>query len=182
MQRIRRSALAATSLVAIVLAVGAGVTWASNVHFKGSPTFKDNGLTLTSSGTLVGLGNGDVTANLTARGNPTAVCTNPSGKQQPAGQNPAEVTTTGSESIPSGEIKNGTTPFSVTTAPPQSPIPGAPGCPSSNWTETITDVAFTSATLTVEQGGVTVLTVNCTFSSPTTDGAVSTRDVSCTSS
>jgi hypothetical protein len=182
MQRITRSALVATALVATVLAVGAAVAWASNVHFKGSPTFRDNGLTLTSSGTLVGLGNGDVTANLTATGNPTAVCTNPSGKQQPPGQNPAEVTTSGSQSIPSSQVKNGTTPFSVTTAPPQSPVPGAPGCPSSNWTETITDVAFTSAHLTFDQGGSTVLTADCTFSSPTTNGRVPAGNVSCTTS
>lgn len=44
-------------------------------------------------------------------------------------------------------------------------------------------MAFTSATITVEQPpGTTVLTVTCTFASPTTDGAVSARDVSCTSS
>jgi len=35
--------------------------------------------------------------------------------------------------------------------PKTSPIPGAPGCPNTNWTETITDLRFTLALLEVEQ-------------------------------
>jgi hypothetical protein len=160
---------------------------AANVHLKGgNPTFTDNGLTLTASGALAGLGNGDVFVGLSATGNPTAVCTNPSGKQQPPGRNPASVTTSGGEAIPASELKNGTTPFNVTTSPPTSPIPSGSSdfsCPGANWTETITDVAFTSATITVEQPpGTTVLTVTCTFSSPTSNGTVPSGNVSCTSS
>jgi hypothetical protein len=67
----------------------------------------------------------------------------------------------------------------VTTNEPVTPVPGAPGCPNPNWSEDITDLAFTSATITVQQPTV-VLTVVCTFASPTKDGAVPARDVSCT--
>ena len=88
----------------------------------------------------------------------------------------------GSQAIPASEIKNGTTPFSVTTQPPVTPIAGAPDCPSISWTEDITDLAFTSATITVEQPpGTLVLTVNCTFGTTTANGAVPGSNVSCTS-
>jgi hypothetical protein len=49
------------------------------------------------------------------------------------------------------EVKNGTTPFLVETVPSVSPITGAPGCPNPNWTETIDDPSFASATITIEQ-------------------------------
>jgi hypothetical protein len=139
--------------------LGTGLAQASNVHFKskGQPSFRDTGLTLRATGALTGLGNADVRVILEAVGQPIATCTNPSGANQPAGHNPAEVEVTGVQTIPADAIKNGNVSFSVSTAAPPTPVPGAPDCPNSNWTETIVDVVFTSATLTVEQPAGTVV-------------------------
>jgi hypothetical protein len=171
-------------IVALILLTVVGAS-AQNVHLKGGaraqPAFMDLGLSLNAAGSLAGLGNGDVLVTITAQANVTSTCTNQGGNQAP-GQNPAPITVTGSEAIPADEIKNGTTPFDVTTVAPPSSIAGAPDCPNTNWTETITDLLFTSATITVEQpAGNLVLTVSCTFSEPTLNGAVPRANVTCTS-
>ena len=141
------------------------VAGAASVHFKkGSPVFTDQGLSLSASGALAGLGNGDVVITVTATGQPVAICTNPAGATQPPGQNPAEVTLTGVEAIPGSDIKNGTLNFDVSSGSPTTPIPSAPGCPNPKWTEDITDVIFAghSATITVYQPCTdTTLPIDC---------------------
>ena len=178
----------AFGVIGILLTTGvaAGVAMATSVHLKGGqraePAFNDGGLTLQASGALAGLGFGDVLIRLSAQADVTSTCTNQGGNAAP-GQNPAPTTVLGGVAIPADEIKNGNLPFTVVTVPPTTPIPGAPGCPNSNWTETIDDLSFRSAIIAVEQpAGTVVLTVTCAFNPPTLDGPVPGGGVSCTSS
>jgi hypothetical protein len=174
-----RRLLIAVSTTALLVFFTAGSALAASPHVKSGPSFTDNGLTLSATVTYAGLGNFDTTQTLTATGNPTATCTNPAGATQPPGQNPASVTLTGATSVPAGDIKNGNVTLKTTTSAPTSPIPGAPGCPNTKWTETITDVAFTSATIQLSQQGIVVVTVTCTFNPPTSNGAVSSSGFTC---
>jgi hypothetical protein len=180
-------------MVLVAAAAFPAATLAQNPHLKGrNPVlFVDNGLTLTATVTYAGLGNFDTLQNLSATANPTATCTNPAGATQPPGQNPAEVNVTGSTAVPAGDIKNGNVTIATTTNAPVTPIPGAPDCPNPQWTENITDMAFTSATITLFQDsnengifdpGELVLTVSCTFSSPTSNGPVPSSGFTCTAS
>jgi hypothetical protein len=130
-----------------VVGITASAAIASSVHLKGGknaePAFNDGGLTLNAAGELSGLGNGDVLVTLAATADVNATCTN-EGQHQAPGQNPAPISVTGSQAIPEGEIKNGNTPFNVTTLAPAPLIPGAPDCPNPNWEEEITDLSFTN--------------------------------------
>lgn len=148
-------------------------------------SFTDLGTTLFASGIVSGLpSNHDkVVIKLIVIGKATATCTNPGGNQPP-GQNPVvfPVTLTGSTTVPAHEIRSGKISFKVTTSAPRSPVPGAPDCPNPNWTEKITDVAFTTAKIIVFQPeSTTVLAVSCTCSPPTSNGPVPGSTVTCQS-
>ena len=169
-------------VVTALVLLCAGMAYAASVHLKGGKnaevSFVDGGLVLSASSELAGLGNEDVFITLDALADVTSTCTNKGGNMAP-GQNPAEVSVTGGVSIPAEEIKNGNLAFDVTTVAPVTPIPGAPGCPNKNWVQDITDMMFTSGTVTVEQGGEVVLVVHCHIDPPTSDGVVDADDVSC---
>ena len=147
-------ALAALSVIGLIAPTAA---LAANVHFVKGPTFTDNGTTLTTTGKLAGLGNEDLTITVAVNGIATKItCTNPGGNQAP-GQNKPGVTASGSQTITRNEIKNGSVTISVTTAEPAQLTPRQAGCPNNRWTAEIDDVEFTSATITVVQGGEIVL-------------------------
>jgi len=137
--------LAAVSILAL-----AGVASADSPHFKrGSPAaLSDNGLTFSQKASVSGLGNGDIVVTLTITNvQPTARCVNPAGQEKVPGQNPAPSDVSGSVAIPGADIKNGNLTITVSTAAPTTPIPGAPDCPNTSWTENITDMALTSSSV-----------------------------------
>jgi hypothetical protein len=166
-----------------MLVIGATSALAVSPHLTGNHplSFTDNGLTLTATASYAGLGNFDTQQVVSATAQPTATCTNPAGATQPPGQNPAPVTVTGTTLVKASDIKNGNVTITTTTAAPVTPIPGAPDCPNPMWTENITDMSFLTATIQVFQDsnnngtfepGELVLTVNVTFSPPTSNGLV----------
>ena len=112
---------------------------AARAHFVSGPTFTQNGGALTATGKLAGLGTKDVTIRLTATG--TTTCTNRGGNVPP-GQ-----TETVTGTVSNLRPENGNVVFSVTTGSVTNP------CPKSMTPKT----TFTSATLTVIQGGKVVL-------------------------
>lgn len=184
-----RTSSKAAVVVAVALAtlvVGSTAATAANPHFKGrNPIrFTDNVLSLTATASYAGLGNFDSLQVLTATGNTVSTCTTPSGSNEAPGQNPAPVTLVGATPVEADDIKNGNVTIMTSTDAPASPVPGAPGCPNSGWTETITDVSFTSATIRLYQDQnagsgefgrweTLVLTATCTFDPSTSNGNVS---------
>jgi hypothetical protein len=142
---------------------------AASPHFKkgGSPTCTVTGGTTTCTGTLAGLGNGDVTINVTTSGSAVYQCQNQGGNIAP-GQNKVLVgPSTTTDVIPNSAIKNGNLTFNTTpntlTAPDE--VSGeTAGCPNSNWKGVNPTVTVTDITLTISQGGAVLFT--CTASNP----------------
>jgi hypothetical protein len=146
----KRFSLRTAAILAIVSTMAVMVIAAVNIK---RVEFTDNGTTLTTCATLTGLGNQDVTITVNAQGIASTVCTNRGGNNPPGQQVP--VSPLGSVTIPATEIKNGNVRFCVTTVAPKVTAQQA-GCPSP-FTATVTDVKFTSATVTAKQGGQVVL-------------------------
>jgi hypothetical protein len=149
----------------------ATAAFAANAHFKhGSPVFSadKSALTLSASGEIAGLGNGDIVVKLDGSGTANLLCTNPGGSSKVPGQNP-NFSASGSGAVPASAVKNGNASFGVTTNPPASPIPGAPECPNSGWTETITGITWTSARIRVFQPCTDVVSPETTCGTPVLD-------------
>lgn len=146
MRRITISLLTVAVLATTVIVA----VWAASPHYKKGPTVVDNGLTATATGSLAGLGNGNVIITLdfpNATG--STVCSNQGGKQAP-GQNPAlSVAVSGSQLIT--QVKNGNVSFVVSTDPPPNPTSAAAGCANNNWTAAFDNITFGAGTITVQQ-------------------------------
>jgi hypothetical protein len=135
-------------LTAFAVLLVPGIAQAA-ITFHSGPTFTDRGTTLNVTGNVSGLGGADLTVTLNASGVGAVTCSNPAGNVAPG-----QATSVNASGSQSGiEVKNGRASFNVTTAEPPAPTNA---CPNRKWTATITDVAFSSATLTLIQGGQVV--------------------------
>ena len=119
------------------------------VNFRRGPTFTDLGTTLRATGDVSGLGQTTLDVFLDGEGIATVECRNPAGNVAPGQATAVDV----SGSQTGIQPKNGRATFNVTTI---APTVGPEACPNPQWTARVTDVDFTSATLTLQQGGQTV--------------------------
>jgi hypothetical protein len=150
-----RRLLLSSLLVVLLVSLTVTAVFAANPHFVGQVRITDLGTQLQVSGSVAGLGNQNIDVVVVATGTATVECTNPGGNVAP-GQT-THVTASGSaENL---EVKNGRVNFVVVTNAPADPDP-AEVCPNPKWSAAITDVAFTSVTITIFQpagSGIVVL-------------------------
>lgn len=162
-------------LLAIVSAAAiSAAAFGASVHFKkgGTPTCTISGAgtttaSATCTGSVAGLGNGDVEIDVTLAGFAVYQCQN-KGENVAPGQNKVLVgPTTTPTTISSGEIKNGNLTFTTNEAnlSASETVSGqAAGCPNPNWTGVSPTLTTTDLTLTFFQGGQQVFT--CSASNP----------------
>ena len=170
----RRMIFVFVAAAALIFA-GIAAAQTGGAHFTkgGTPVCTDIGTQLECTAEVAGLGNETVVATVSAHGTATGLtCTTPSGSNMAPGQNPAvPVTAGGSQTI--SNIKNGRASVDVKSATP-TVTPKQAGCPNNNWIVTIQDVTFTTYTLTISQGDVTLFTCNGSFSPSSSNGQSST--------
>jgi hypothetical protein len=137
-----RLLLAAVTALTL-LTTFAGAALAQSGHFVGTPTCSDIGTQVQCSGKVAGLGGTTFTITVSAQGTASVTCTNPAGNVAPGQSFTTTVTGT---SGPFATPRNGQAPFTVTSTAPTAP---AGSCPNPKWTATVTDVAFTTATISL---------------------------------
>ena len=126
----------------------ATVAFAQSGHFVGTPTCTDIGTQVRCTGKVAGLGGTTFEIRVSAQGTASVTCTNPAGNVAP-GQS-FTTTSTGSGG-PQPTPRNGQASFNVATTTPTAP---AGSCPNPKWTATVTDVQFTTATITLLENNV----------------------------
>jgi hypothetical protein len=163
--------------IPLIVLMVAGVTAAAALG--ASPHFKKNGVpscTISGSGTsasvvctgvLAGLGGDDLQIDVTVSGSAVYQCQNPSGQNEPRGQNKVLVgPVTAPTNISGDEIKNGnltftTNPATLTAA---ATVTGTQaGCNNDSWTGVNPTLTVTNITLDIFQP-VDTLIFHCTAS------------------
>ena len=143
---------------------------AANPHFKngGEPvcTISDPDQTVSCTGSLAGLGNQNLTVDLTVSGEATFQCQNKGGNIAP-GRNKVPFTSSTSTMFGKDEIKNGSLTFTVSVVPTAGQVSGKEaGCPNGNWKAVNGTFTLTGISLVISQPpGTTIFT--CTASDPT---------------
>jgi hypothetical protein len=92
----KRLVMLGLSLV-LLISFTAQAVYAQSPHFVGTPSITDQGTTLRATGSVAGLGNGDVTVTLSATATIDVDCRNPAGNIAPGQRTTA--TATGSQTI-----------------------------------------------------------------------------------
>ena len=137
----------ALGVVAAAMLAFPGVASAQSGHFVGTQTCTDIGTQVQCSGKVAGLGGTTFTITVEAQGTASVTCTNPAGNVAPGQSFTTTVTGT---SGPFRTPRNGQARYTVTSDAPTAP---AGSCPNPRWTATVTDVQFTTATLTLSEDG-----------------------------
>jgi len=162
------------ALLVVASAIVVTGAFAASPHFKkgGTPTCTISGggtssTSTTCTGSITGLGGGDVAIDTTVSGFAVYSCTNHGGNTAPGQNRVLEGPTTTPTNISGNEIKNGNLTFTTNSAvlAAASSVSGTEaGCPAANWTGTNPQLTLTDISLTISQGGVLLFT--CTASNP----------------
>jgi hypothetical protein len=147
-----RRVLLAVALALSVLCVPAPAV-AQSGHFiaggANAPVCTDIGVQVQCAGKVAGLDGTTFEVLIESAGVATVECLNPAGNRAPGQDTSLQVEgTTGPLATP----HNGQSLFVVTTDSP-APLPAMPSCPNEPWTAVVTEVSFTTATLTLLDGG-----------------------------
>lgn len=166
MRRVRIALFSALMIVSLT----ATIAFAGNVRISGLGFSLGS---LIADGTLLGLGNEDVTFVLDAAGIPEVTCTNHGGNQAP-GQNPPKVSASGVQFlVHENYTQNGRSLFDVETEEPQPGFTAEQlGCPNNHWTATIDFVFWTEATITVKSTATQAILLQKNFTCETTHTSV----------
>jgi hypothetical protein len=160
----KRHFAAAFSIAVLVTALTATAALGASPHFRhgGTPvcTISTSGSTssTTCTGSLTGLGGGDLTIAVTVSGFAVYQCQNHGGNIAPGQNRVLEGPTTTPTNISGNEIKNGNLTFTTDPAvlSAATTVSGsAAGCPGSSWTGVNPTLTVTSIELAITQGGNT---------------------------